>query len=127
MKYPNGDVYVGEWSNGLKSGFGRYKFAADKSQLIGTWQHGRLKHGRWQLPSGIYYTGMFKRNKPCGKGVWVFPNGNQVIGEYIQKVRQSPKRFYRIPPLDMVHPGPSFLYSRVCNQCRWMVPMLFSQ
>ncbi|PHJ15219.1 morn repeat-containing protein [Cystoisospora suis] len=88
MRYPNGDVYVGEWSNGLKSGFGRYKFAADKSQLIGTWQHGRLKHGRWQLPSGIYYTGMFKRNKPCGKGVWVFPNGNQVIGEYIQKVRE---------------------------------------
>lgn len=91
MKYPNGDVYVGEWTNGLKSGFGRYKFAGDKSQLIGTWQHGRLKYGRWQLPSGIYYAGTFKRNKPFGKGVWVFPNGNQVIGEYVQKVRLIPQ------------------------------------
>ncbi|KFH14874.1 MORN repeat-containing protein [Toxoplasma gondii MAS] len=88
--YANGDVYIGGWSNGKKSGFGKYRFAADKSQLVGYWQQGRMQYGRWNLPSGIYYAGSFKRNKPWGKGVWVFPrSGNQVIGEYIQKVKDA--------------------------------------
>ncbi|CBZ51904.1 conserved hypothetical protein [Neospora caninum Liverpool] len=90
LLYANGDVYIGGWSNGKKSGFGRYRFASDKSQMVGVWEQGRMKFGRWHLPSGVYYAGSFKRNKPCGKGVWVFPqSGNQVVGEYIQKVKEA--------------------------------------
>ncbi|PFH36357.1 MORN repeat-containing protein [Besnoitia besnoiti] len=90
LLYANGDMYIGGWKNGKKSGFGRYTYASDKSQLIGVWQQGRLKHGRWILPSGVYYTGTFKRNKPVGKGVWIFPrSGNQVLGEYLQKTREA--------------------------------------
>merc|ERR1719478_656088 len=31
-----------------------------------------------------HYVGQFRNNKPIGKGVFYFPNGNQQEGEYVE-------------------------------------------
>merc|ERR1712224_859348 len=63
FQYCNGDVYIGQWKEGKKHGSGTYACAAN----------------------GTFFSGKFRYNKPLGKGVWVFPNGNQLVGEYKQK------------------------------------------
>ena len=42
--------------------------------------------GKWIFPNSTYYEGGFTNNKPNGKGVWVFANGNKVNGSYKQTV-----------------------------------------
>lgn len=83
--YVNGDMYVGQWRAGKKHGRGTYTYAADETQLIGEWENGKITNGKWLFPNGMFYTGRFRYNKPFGKGVWVFKNGNQLTGEYVQK------------------------------------------
>jgi len=83
--YTNGDVYVGQWKEGKKSGKGSYTYAKDGTKLIGEWEAGKITSGKWVFPNGSFYSGKFRYNKPFGKGVWVFPNGNQLTGAYQQK------------------------------------------
>lgn len=83
--YSNGDVYVGQWKEGKKSGKGSYMYAKDGTKLIGEWEAGKITSGKWVFPNGSFYSGKFRYNKPFGKGVWVFPNGNQLTGAYDQK------------------------------------------
>lgn len=83
--YLNGDVYVGQWRAGKKHGQGTYSYASDGSKLQGQFENGKITNGRWVLPNGTMYSGPFRYNKPYGRGVWVFKNGNQIIGDYKQK------------------------------------------
>lgn len=83
--YVNGDIYVGQWRAGKKHGKGTYTYAKDGTSMIGDWQDGKIVNGKWVFPNGTFYTGRFRYNKPWGKGVWIFKNGNQMTGEYIQK------------------------------------------
>lgn len=85
FSYCNGDVYVGQWVAGKKHGAGTYTYAKDQTKLVGDWEQGKIKSGKWVFPNGTFYTGSFRYNKPHGKGVWVFKNGNQLTGEYVQK------------------------------------------
>lgn len=87
--YVNGDVYTGQWRNGKKHGKGCYTYAKDETQLEGEWENGKIKQGSWRLPSGMVYCGAFRYNKPYGKGVWIFKNGNQLEGEYVQKEQEA--------------------------------------
>jgi len=87
--YVNGDVYVGQWCDGKKHGKGTYSYAKDSTRLIGEWENGKITNGRWVFPNGTFYSGKFRYNKPHGKGVWVFKNGNQLTGEYIQKEQST--------------------------------------
>merc|ERR1740117_1351858 len=73
--YANNDIYVGQWQSGKKHGKGSYSYAKDGTKLIGD----------WIFPNGTFYSGKFRYNKPHGKGVWIFKNGNQLTGEYVQK------------------------------------------
>merc|ERR1711920_629852 len=83
--YVNGDTYVGQWQDGKKQGKGEYTYAKDGTKLAGEWETGKIVSGKWIFPNGTFYSGRFRYNKPFGKGVWVFKNGNQLTGEYIQK------------------------------------------
>lgn len=83
--YANGDIYVGQWCSGKKHGKGSYSYAKDGTKLIGDWENGKIVSGEWIFPNGTFYSGKFRYNKPFGKGVWVFRNGNQLTGEYLQK------------------------------------------
>jgi len=82
--YANGDIYVGQWQNGKKHGKGSYSYAKDSTKLVGDWNQGKITTGEWIFPNGTFYSGKFRYNKPHGKGVWIFKNGNQLTGEYIQ-------------------------------------------
>lgn len=68
-----------------EAGKGTYTFAKDQTQLVGEWEQGKITSGKWLFPNGTFYCGKFRYNKPFGKGVWVFKNGNQLMGDYIQK------------------------------------------
>jgi len=83
--YANGDVYIGEWEAGKKHGTGTYCYKKDGTKLVGEWTNGQITIGQWIFPNGIFYSGMFRYNKPFGKGVWICKAGNQLLGEYIQK------------------------------------------
>lgn len=83
--YVNGDSYVGQWCAGKKHGKGTYSYAKDGTKMVGEWVAGKMTSGKWIFPNGTFYCGTFKYNKPTGKGVWVFGNGNQLVGEYSQK------------------------------------------
>jgi len=83
--YVNGDIYVGQWKEGKKHGTGTYSYAKDSTKLIGEWEAGKMVHGKWLFPNGTFYSGVFRYNKPYGKGVWVFKDGNQLVGEFAQK------------------------------------------
>lgn len=85
FSYINGDVYVGAWQEGKKHGAGSYTFAKDGTKLVGEWFDGKITSGQWIFPNGTFYAGQFRYSKPFGRGVWVFKNGNQLIGDYIQK------------------------------------------
>jgi len=85
FNYVNGDRYIGQWRMGKKHGTGTYSYAKDGTQMTGDWVNGKITNGKWLFPNGMFYMGQFRYNKPFGKGVWVFKNGNQVTGEYIQK------------------------------------------
>lgn len=87
--YQNGDIYVGEWLQGKKHGHGTYTYAKDDTKLVGEWEKGKITSGKWIFPDGTFYCGKFRYNKPFGKGVWVFRDGNQLTGEYQQKKQQE--------------------------------------
>jgi len=83
--YCNGDVYIGQWKDGKKHGKGCYTVSADMTRLKGEWAEGKICSGQWLFPNGTFYSGKFRYNKPFGKGVWVFKNGNQLVGDYNQE------------------------------------------
>jgi len=88
--YANGDIYVGQWTQGKKNGKGTYSYAKDGTKLVGDFVEGKIVRGEWIFPNGTFYSGKFRYNKPFGKGVWVFKSGNQLTGEYIQKEQADP-------------------------------------
>jgi len=105
--YANGDIYVGMWQAGKKHGKGSYSYAKDGTKMVGDWVQGKIVSGEWIFPNGTFYSGKFRYNKPFGKGVWIFRNGNQLTGEYIQKEQPTDDE----PPADeegegVVRPDP---------------------
>lgn len=87
--YANGDVYVGQWKDGKKHGAGSYSYAKDGTKLVGEWEAGKILNGKWILPNGTYYIGAFRYNKPYGRGLWIFRDGNQLVGEFAQKEKAA--------------------------------------
>ncbi|EQC35550.1 hypothetical protein SDRG_06840 [Saprolegnia diclina VS20] len=105
MQFPNGDVYHGQWANdiidgqgtlmykngdifsgtyiaGIKEGNGTYEYAADKSQLVGTWVQNTIIEGKWLFKDGGYYTGHFENAMPIGQCIMQLPNGLKQEGVY---------------------------------------------
>jgi hypothetical protein len=112
MKFPNKDVYEGEWSenkmhgegtytynskakkggapdiysgsfvNGKKSGQGRYEFGEDQSMFSGVWVDGEMSTGKWELKGAAVYTGNFKLSRPVGEGQFDFASGLTLTGSY---------------------------------------------
>ena len=72
-----------------KNGNGTYLFAANDSQLVGTWDMNNLKTGRWIYKDGSSWHGNFKNGNPFGKGMYYFKNGNQQKGEYVEIVKED--------------------------------------
>lgn len=112
---PNGDVYTGEFKNGLRHGRGHMKYAngreyhgewiADQRQGYGeqTWKDNpkyisyqgywtqNLPNGTGRLTfrSGQIYNGGFKDGRYQGVGWIVYPNGDMQHGNYVQNKREG--------------------------------------
>ena len=44
--------------------------------------------GQWKYPNGTYFEGSFGFNKPKGKGLWKFENGNKLsLGDFQKYLR----------------------------------------
>ena len=60
-KLENGDMYTGNWVNGVREGYGRYDWV-----------------------SGAYYVGNFKNNMLDGEGAFYAADGSKMIGIFIE-------------------------------------------
>ena len=83
--YPNGDVYTGRWSKDTKSGRGSYYFTENNSTLVGTWENGSMKTGKWVHSDNTSYHGSFNGSAPQGSGIYYFKSGNMLEGKYESK------------------------------------------
>jgi len=78
----NGDVYKGQWDNGVKRGLGVLTYN-NGGKYSGQWNNDSM-HGLGVLKSvgGEEYRGQWKENKMDGFGVETSPNGGEYSGEY---------------------------------------------
>lgn len=80
VKYPSGDIFVGEYRNLKRNGHGVYKFAGG-GEYDGEYVNGaREGQGTLVMPDGSKYTGTFINNKREGHGVFVYSNGDRFEG-----------------------------------------------
>lgn len=67
----------------MRQGEGSLVYAADDSQLVGSWLAGAITSGTWVWKDGTSWAGPFKDGKPLGRGLFTFPNGTVQQGEYV--------------------------------------------
>lgn len=82
-EYLNGDVYIGEYKDGLRNGKGTYKYK-NKDEYTGEYKDGK-EHGQgtFMYSNGDKYIGEFKDRKKHGQGSYIFSNGKKDEGEYL--------------------------------------------
>jgi hypothetical protein len=82
MIYDNGDVYEGEWANGIRTGKGKMIYECGRV-YEGEYKN-NLKHGCGKLiySNGQVYEGEFENNFMCGIGSMLFKNGDKYIGKF---------------------------------------------
>ena len=73
--YPNGDIYEGDFLDGIREGRGKYFYASNGDKYDGEWRN-NLKHGIGQM---IYagkgeYKGYWENGRRHGEGVFTYPN-----------------------------------------------------
>jgi hypothetical protein len=78
----NGDIYIGEFENGLFNGEGEYRWAGSQLKYKGQYRNGQM-HGCGVLHNhnGIY-EGSFTHGFMNGKGIMTFYNGDKYSGEF---------------------------------------------
>jgi hypothetical protein len=79
---PNaGDVYVGEYQDGKRSGQGKYMFA-NGNKYEGEWKS-NLPNGQgvFTYAVGGHYVGEYRDGKQNGQGVFTYADGSKYIGE----------------------------------------------
>ncbi|XP_063981990.1 radial spoke head 1 homolog isoform X1 [Diachasmimorpha longicaudata] len=88
-QFPNGDVYVGGYCQGLRNNQGVYVFK-NGARYDGTWR-GALKYGRGTFfyPDGTRYEGEWKKDKKSGFGVYYYSNKDIYEGAWRNDVRHG--------------------------------------
>ncbi len=73
----NGDVYEGEFKDGLRSGFGTLICGRDKSKFVGNWSNDR-RHGRGRIEfaNGSAIEGVWKIGVLSGSVDYTFENNS---------------------------------------------------
>ena len=81
-RFPNGDVYVGQMSGGLREGQGTYSWS-DGRRYTGGFRAG-LEEGQgvYTYPNGEKYEGQFRANRRTGQGTYSWPDGRRYVGEF---------------------------------------------
>lgn len=76
FKFPNGNIYTGEWHNGMREGNGELRIVAkgkSTENYIGS-----------EVPA--VYTGEFMNNKLNGRGRLVLDTGEVVEGDFVNNI-----------------------------------------
>lgn len=82
MRYFNGSVFSGQWSNGKMHGNGSVRWE-DGSVYTGQWVRGkRTGYGTYTWANGESYVGEWKENEMCGKGIFYYNNGKVKKGTW---------------------------------------------
>ncbi|KAI4494098.1 hypothetical protein M0802_009252 [Mischocyttarus mexicanus] len=76
-------VYIGEWTAGVKQGYGVIDNIMTGEKYLGSWNN-NMKHGSGLIVTldGIYYEGVFNQDVLMGYGVMVFEDGTHYEGEF---------------------------------------------
>jgi clan AA aspartic protease (TIGR02281 family) len=82
LRFPNGEVYTGDFLDSRRSGEGTYAWP-DGRKYVGTFREG-LPNGRgtYTLPNGEQYVGDFQDNRRTGQGVYTWPDGRKYVGAF---------------------------------------------
>lgn len=80
-QYPNGDVYEGYYVEGVREGFGIYRYASNNEKYEGEWKK-NLKDGigRMNYADGGDYYGFWENGRRHGEGVFTYKNGDMYSG-----------------------------------------------
>lgn len=77
-----GDVYIGEWKNGVAHGNGEY-ISSNGDHYFGAYKNGqRNGQGVYKFPGGNVYIGFFENNVFQGLGQLNFVSGSWYIGNW---------------------------------------------
>jgi hypothetical protein len=96
MEYENGDVYEGQWADGLRHGKGKITFV-NKSSYDGNWSNGQINgRGVYTYFNGNVYNGLFENGLPMGYGKMTYLNGDVYEGDWKKGQRYGAgKMFYK--------------------------------
>ncbi|KAJ6729943.1 PHOSPHATIDYLINOSITOL-4-PHOSPHATE 5-KINASE RELATED [Salix viminalis] len=88
-RFYTGDVYAGEWSNGQSHGCGIHT-CEEGSRYVGKFKWG-VKHGlgHYHFRNGDTYAGEYFADKMHGFGVYCFANGHRYEGAWHEGRRQG--------------------------------------
>ena len=82
-KVSTGEVFKGEWYQGMKHGFCEWKICDSLFKFSGMWKNNRPEgYGKLTTHKGDAYEGNFIYGKKHGTGVEVFTDGGSYIGNY---------------------------------------------
>jgi len=91
--FPNGDVYEGDYLNGIPHGKGRYTFLNGEvfeGEYLNGLQHG---NGRYTHNNGDVFEGEYQLGNPHGKGRYTFLNGEAFEGDYLNGLQHGNGRY----------------------------------
>jgi hypothetical protein len=81
-EWENGDVYIGGFKKGKKSGYGTYNYETG-NRYNGEYKGGMIHgQGMFTYPDGTKYIGQYKNNQRNGHGTYIWSDGDIYVGEW---------------------------------------------
>ncbi|XP_058107827.1 phosphatidylinositol 4-phosphate 5-kinase 6-like isoform X2 [Magnolia sinica] len=88
----NGDLYTGEWADGVPHGAGKYIWT-DGCMYEGEWSHGNITgRGKFSWPSGATYEGQFRSGFMHGLGAYTGSMGDTYCGSWAMNSKHGEGR-----------------------------------
>lgn len=86
---PNGDYYMGCWSDNFPHGHGKYWWT-DGCMYVGEWFRGKtMGKGYFSWPNGAFYDGNFKSGYMDGEGIYGSANGDTYRGSWMMNFKHG--------------------------------------
>ncbi|KAK5644208.1 hypothetical protein RI129_008053 [Pyrocoelia pectoralis] len=86
---PNGDIYEGNYSHGLRMGKGVYYFR-NGARYNGEWKKGqKYGVGSFIYPDGTSYNGQWRKDMKHGYGTYNYGNGDVYEGNWFKNFRHG--------------------------------------
>ncbi|GIQ85081.1 hypothetical protein KIPB_006697 [Kipferlia bialata] len=81
--FPNQDLYVGHYENGMRNGLGTYTWAFTGESYSGEYKNGaRNGSGTLKYVNSTTFDGSFQEGRRHGNGTMTFPNGDTYTGAW---------------------------------------------